>query len=176
MDFVTRLTQAVSAVQGFVWGPVMLLLLVGCGIWLTLRTGFLQITRLKLWWDSTIVSIFKDKNVHDKSDKHSLSQFQALTTALAATVGTGNVAGVATAIVAGGPGAVFWMWLSAFFGMCTKYSEALLAVLFRYKAPDGSWMGGAMVYLQKGSGAGWASCWAACSASSPAWPPLASAI
>ena len=150
MDFVTRLTQAVSAVQGFVWGPVMLLLLVGCGIWLTLRTGFLQITRLKLWWDSTIVSIFKDKNVHDKSDKHSLSQFQALTTALAATVGTGNVAGVATAIVAGGPGAVFWMWLSAFFGMCTKYSEALLAVLFRYKAPDGSWMGGAMVYLQKG--------------------------
>lgn len=61
MDFVTRLTQAVSAVQGFVWGPVMLLLLVGCGIWLTLRTGFLQITRLKLWWDSTIVSIFKDK-------------------------------------------------------------------------------------------------------------------
>ena len=150
MDFITRLTQIVSAVQGFVWGPVMLLLLVGCGIWLTLRTGFLQVTRLRLWWNATIVSIFKDKNVHDKSDQHSLSQFQALTTALAASVGTGIVAGVASAIVAGCPGAVLWLLVSSFLGLCTMYSEALLAVLFRYKAPDGSWMGGAMVYLERG--------------------------
>ena len=153
-DFSTAVNNIKSAVNNFVWGPVMLVLLVGCGVLLTLRTGVLQITKFKLWWSSTIVSIFKDRSVHDKTDKHSLSQFQALTTALAATVGTGNVAGVATAIVAGGPGAVFWMWLSAFFGMCTKYSEALLAVLFRYKEPDGSWMGGAMVYLRKGVG-GW---------------------
>ncbi|NCB30333.1 MAG: sodium:alanine symporter family protein [Clostridia bacterium] len=139
-----------SAINGFVWGPIMLLLLVGCGVLLSFRTGFIQVSKFKTWWNATIVSIFKDKSVHDKSDKSSLSQFQAFTTALAATVGTGNIAGVATAIVAGGPGAVFWMWVSAFFGMCTKYAEALLAVLFRYKAPDGSWMGGAMVYLQKG--------------------------
>lgn len=139
-----------SAINGFVWGPVMLLLLVGCGVLLSIRTGFLQVRKFNIWWSATIVSIFKDKNVHDKSEGNSLSQFQAFTTALAATVGTGNIAGVATAIVAGGPGAVFWMWVSAFFGMCTKYAEALLAVLFRYKAEDGSWLGGAMVYLQKG--------------------------
>lgn len=139
-----------SAINGFVWGPVMLVFLVGCGVLLSFRTGFLQVSKFKDWWRATVVSIFKDKNVHDKSDTSSLSQFQAFTTALAATVGTGNIAGVATAIVAGGPGAVFWMWVSAFFGMCTKYAEALLAVLFRHKAEDGSWMGGAMVYLEKG--------------------------
>ena len=145
-----ELSSSIEAVREAVWGPAMVALLLGCGIYLSIRTGFVQLTRFRAWWRGTILSLFRDKRVRQGQGKQSLSQFQALTTALAATVGTGNIAGVATAILTGGPGAVFWMWISAFFGMCTKYAEALLAVRYRYRDKAGNWMGGAMVYLGRG--------------------------
>ncbi|HAL63123.1 MAG TPA: sodium:alanine symporter family protein, partial [Clostridiales bacterium] len=102
-----------DSINGFVWGVPMLVLLVGTGIVMTFVTKWFQIVHAKQWFSKTIGSVFKkDSKARDRSDKHSISQFQSLCTALAATVGTGNIAGVATAIVAGGPGAVFWMWFA----------------------------------------------------------------
>lgn len=100
--------------------------------------------------DKTLLAIFKNKKVRKASGAHSISEFQALSTALAGTIGTGNIAGVATALVSGGPGAIFWMWLSAFFGMMTNYSENVLGIHYRYKNEKGAWMGGPMVYLERG--------------------------
>lgn len=128
----------------------MLALLIFTGIYLTVRTRFFQVTYFRHVLDNTIFAIFRDKKVVRTKDKKAISQFQALSTALAATVGTGNIAGVATAIVAGGPGAVFWMWVSAFFGMMTVYSENVLGIYYRVKNEKGEWAGGPMMYLERG--------------------------
>ncbi len=137
-------------VNNFVWGPVMIFFFVAVGIFLTVRTRFFQVSKFGLWLNSTILAVFKDHKVRKTSDKKSISQFQALSTALAATIGTGNIVGVATAIVSGGPGAVFWMWVSAFFGMMTNFSENVLGILYRHKNEKGEWIGGAMLYIEKG--------------------------
>ena len=139
-----------DAVNGFVWGIPMLLLLIGTGVFFTIRTKFFQIGKWKLWQGETILAIFKKKSVRKSGSKASISQFQALTTALAATIGTGNIAGVATAITIGGAGAVFWMWVSAFFGMMTNYAENVLGIYFRRRNEKGEWSGGAMYYIENG--------------------------
>lgn len=151
-----------SAVEGinnrlnsFAWGPIMLALLVGSGIAFTIFTGFFQFGKFGHVWKNTIGKIFKKKDPNEEVDKGAISPFQALTTAMAATVGTGNIAGVTGAIVLGGPGAVFWMWVSALFGMATKYAEVVLAVKYREKNEKGEWVGGPMYYIKNGLGKNW---------------------
>ena len=125
----------------FPWGVYLLL---AAGVIMTVVTGVFQITHLKHWWKNTIVTVFKKNNTSTKkTDRKSISQFQALCTALAATVGTGNIAGVAAAICIGGPGAVLWMWIAAFLGMMTNFSENVLGIYFRRKNKNGEWSGGA---------------------------------
>ena len=148
--FINAVKSVNGAINGFVWGIPMLVLIIATGIYMTVRTGFFQITKIKYWSNETFLAIFKKKSVTKTKEKKAISQFQALSTALAATIGTGNIAGVATAIAVGGPGAVFWMWLSAFFGMMTNYSENVLGIFFRKKNDHGEWSGGAMYYLQEG--------------------------
>ena len=138
-----------KAVNDVVWGPVMLILLIGTGAYLTIRTGCIQLTKFGYIWRNTIGSLFKKKE-GGKGDGKNLTAFEAVTTALAATVGTGNIAGVTGAIFTGGPGAVFWMWIAAFFGMFTKFSEIVLAVKFRQVDKDGVHYGGPMYYIEKG--------------------------
>jgi len=128
----------------------MLVLILGTGIYMTIRTRFFQIRRAKHVNDETVKAIFKKKSVTKTNEKKAISQFQALTTALAATIGTGNIAGVATAVSFGGPGAVFWMWISAFFGMMTNFSENVLGIYFRKRNLHGEWSGGAMYYISEG--------------------------
>lgn len=142
-----------GTVNGIVWGPVMLLLLVGTGIYLTVRSGFPQITKFGTIMKNTLGSLF-GKDAHKKGGS-GISPYQAVATALASTVGTGNITGVATAIVAGGPGAVFWMWISALFGMVTKFCEVTLAVKFREKNERDEWVGGPMYYIENGLGWKW---------------------
>ena len=146
------LTSVNSALNGFVWGPVMLALLVGTGIYLTCRTGWIQVRRFGYIMKSTVGSLFRKS---EKDHGSNLSPFQAVTTALAGTVGTGNIAGVTGAIGVGGPGAVFWMWVSAFFGMCTKYAEIALSIQYRETDEGGAHRGGPMYYIEKGLGRGW---------------------
>ena len=150
MTFAETVANVNSAVNGFVWGIPMLILLIGTGIYLTIRTRFFQVTRAKMVNNATFLAIFKKKDVHTSGDKKSISQFQALSTALAATIGTGNIAGVATAITVGGAGAVFWMWFSAFFGMMTNYSENVLGIYYRKRNDKNEWSGGAMYYISEG--------------------------
>lgn len=135
-----------TAIDNIVWGAPLLVLLVGTGIYLTVRLGLLQVTRLP--------KAFKLIFVDDKGEGD-ISSFAALATALAATVGTGNIVGVATAIKSGGPGALFWMWVAAFFGMATKYAEGLLAIKFRSKDAEGKVSGGPMHYILLGMGQKW---------------------
>lgn len=149
-EFVKVLTDINDKINGVVWGVPMLVLIIATGIYMTVRTGFFQVIHAKYVSNETFLAIFKKKSVTKTKDKKAISQFQALSTALAATVGTGNIAGVATAIAVGGPGAVFWMWLSAFFGMMTNYSENVLGIFFRKKNSNGEWCGGAMYYLENG--------------------------
>ena len=144
-----------SVVNGVVWGPPMLFLLLFVGVFLTIRTGFFQIGKFGYTLKNTILAVFKDKKVVRTDDKSNISQFQALATALAATIGTGNIVGVATAITAGGPGAVFWMWVSAFFGMMTNYSENVLGIFYRRKNQKGEYIGGPMIYIERGLGWKW---------------------
>ena len=152
--FIKKLTEINDAINGFVWVKIGLFLLLGTGILLTVSTKFFQLSHIGHWWKSTIGGVFKkDSAATRKTDKKSISQFQALCTALAATIGTGNIAGVSAAIVIGGPGAVFWMWVAAFFGMMTNYSENVLGIYFRRKNKNGEWAGGPMYYLQDGLGA-----------------------
>ncbi len=148
--FLENVARVNNAVNGFVWGPIMLVVFLFVGLLCTVRNKFFQVTKIKLWFDETILAIFKKKSVRKTDDKKAISQFQALSTALAATVGTGNIAGVATAIVSGGPGAIFWMWLSAFLGMMTNFSENVLGIKYRYKNEKGEWVGGAMIYMDRG--------------------------
>ena len=154
MGFLGFIESINNSVNAFVWGVPMLVLLIGTGIMMTARSGFFQLTHFKHWMSNTIGAIFKDKNVtaHTEREDKSISQFQSLCTALAATVGTGNIAGVSAAIVSGGPGAVFWMWIVAFFGMMTNFSENVLGIFYRRKNDRGEWCGGAMYYLRDGLG------------------------
>ena len=138
--------ELLKALDAFVWGPPLLLLLVGTGIYLTIRLGLLQVARLPKAFQLIFT---KDKGHGD------VSSFAALCTALAATVGTGNIIGVATAIKVGGPGALFWMWMAAFFGMATKYAEGLLAIKYRSKDANGAVAGGPMHYILLGMGEKW---------------------
>ena len=144
-----------TSVNGIVWGVPMLILFLLVGIYLSAGTGFFQIFHFGYTIKNTIVAIFKNKSVVKTDDKKAISQFQALATALAATVGTGNIVGVATAITAGGAGAIFWMWVSAFFGMMTSYSENVLGIFFRHKNENGDWVGGPMYYIEKGLNQKW---------------------
>ena len=148
------ITSVNSSINSFVWGPIMLILLVGSGVYLTIRTGFLQVRWFPYIMKKTVGSLFKKSDDTEKDGKN-LSAFQAVTTALAGTVGTGNIAGVTGAIFVGGPGAVFWMWVSAFFGMCTKYAEILLAMKYRTTDENGIYKGGPMYYIENGLGKKW---------------------
>ncbi len=133
-------------INQIIWGPLMLLLLLGIGVYITVRTNFFQLTKWKPIWKFIICSLFEKK----KDSQKSISPFQATATALAGTMGTGNIVGIATAITAGGAGAIFWMWVSAFFGMMTKYAEIVLAVKFRTTNQHGELVGGPMYYIEKG--------------------------
>ncbi len=144
------LTNFNNSVNSFVWGNGMWLLLFA-GLLTTVITGVFQVRKIGHWMRETLGSLF-DKNVSGHVKGKSISQFQALCTALAATIGVGNIAGVATAITIGGPGAVFWMWVAAFLGMMTNYSENVLGIFYRRKNENGEWSGGAMYYLQDGLG------------------------
>ena len=146
------ITNVNSAVNGVVWGWPAIILLAFVGILMTCLTKCFQITHIGHWFKHTLGAIFKDRSVTGHTKDKSISQFQSLCTALAATVGTGNIVGVAGAIIVGGPGAVFWMWLIAFFGMMTNYSENVLGILYRKKNKNGEWSGGAMYYLRDGLG------------------------
>ena len=151
---IEKISSMNASVNGFVWGVPMLILLIGTGIMMTIRSGFFQVSHFKHWIHHTIGAIFTDKKVtaHTEKQDKSISQFQSLCTALAATIGTGNIAGVAAAIVSGGPGAIFWMWIVSFFGMMTNYSENVLGIFYRRKNSKGEWCGGAMYYLSEGLG------------------------
>jgi len=146
---VEQLTQLLGKIDSFIWGPPLLILLVGTGIYLTVGLGLLQITRLPL----ALKYVFTRQR--KEGLKGDVSPFAALCTALSATIGTGNIVGVATAVKAGGPGAIFWLWLAAFFGMATKYAEALLAVKYRVTDANGQMSGGPMYYIERGLGKRW---------------------
>ena len=150
LDMITKIN---AALNGIVWGWPALILLAFVGVLTTCITKCFQISHFGHWMKNTIGAIFKDSKVTSHTSDRSISQFQSLCTALAATVGTGNIVGVAGAILVGGPGAVFWMWLIAFFGMMTNYSENVLGIFYRRKNDQGEWCGGAMYYLRDGLGA-----------------------
>ncbi len=150
MEFITHWN---GVINGIVWGPPVLALLIGTGILLTVRVGFIQVRKFGVIMKHTLGSLF-GPDAH-KKDESGVTPFQAVATALASTVGTGNITGVATAVTLGGPGAIFWMWISAFFGMMTKYAEVLLAVKFREKNERNEWVGGPMYYIENGLGWKW---------------------
>jgi alanine or glycine:cation symporter, AGCS family len=143
-----------GVINGFVWGIPMLILLVGTGILMTNLTGWFQLSHFGYWWKKTVGGILHNKEVteHTSKEDRQITQFQSLCTALAATIGTGNIAGVAAAIASGGPGSIFWMWVVAFFGMMTNYSENVLGIFYRRRNSKGEWCGGAMYYLKDGLG------------------------
>ena len=146
--------RGIEAVNGIVWGPLGLGLLFGTGLLLTVRTGGFQLRRWGYWMRHTLGAILTDRSVtaHTAREEQAISQFQSLCTALASTIGTGNLVGVATAILSGGPGAVFWMWVMALLGMMTSYAENVLGIYYRRKDPAGGWRGGPMYYLRDGLG------------------------
>ena len=146
-----KITAINSMVNAFVWGVPAMVCIVGVGIWLSIRTNFIQIRKFGTSMRLTFGRIFHRGNAAEGA----VTPFQAVCTALAATVGTGNIAGVAGAIAIGGPGAVFWMWCSALLGMCTKFAEVTLAVHFREKNRDGDWVGGPMYYIKNGLAPKW---------------------
>ena len=152
---IEAITSINSAVNGVVWGVFGISLLFIAGIVMTIVNKGFQFGHIGHWMKSTIGAIFLDKHItkHTGKDDRAISQFQSLCTALAATIGTGNIVGIATAIIAGGPGAIFWMWIMAIFGMMTNYSENVLGIFYRRKNDKGEWCGGAMYYLRDGLGA-----------------------
>jgi len=149
------LAGLLDAVYDFVWGPWMLALFLAVGLLFTVRGGFFQFRSVKLWLGGTLRAILGRGSARNTGDKKAMSQFQALCTALAGTIGTGSIVGVATAITAGGPGALFWMWVSALLGMMTSFAEKALGVAYRYKNSRGEWVGGAMIYMERGLGLKW---------------------
>ena len=148
LETITAVNQAVNS---FIWGIPAMVCIIGVGLLLSVRTGFLQLRKVPYAIKTTIGRIFRKKDASDGA----MTPFQAVCTALAATVGTGNIAGVAGAIAIGGPGAVFWMWCSALLGMCTKFSEVTLAVHFRERNKNGELVGGPMYYIKNGLGSRW---------------------
>ncbi len=152
MEIFDKIAEVNGSVNGVVWGVFGLALLIGTGIIVTICTKFFQVSHIGLWFKNTLGSLFKKDVIKHRKEKGTISPFQALCTALAATVGTGNIAGVAAAICIGGAGAVFWMWVAAFFGMMTNYAENVLGIYFRRKNSEGEWSGGAMYYLRDGLG------------------------
>ncbi len=132
----------------FLWGGPLLAVFLAAGLWYSFATGFFPLFGLPVWWRATVGSLFRRSK--GRQEGQGVTQFQALSTALAATIGTGSIAGVAAAIVYGGPGAVFWMWMSALLGMAVGCAEKTLAVRYREKGPDGRWQGGPMQYMAKG--------------------------
>jgi AGCS family alanine or glycine:cation symporter len=142
--------QIVGQIGAFAWGPPMLIFLVGTGLWLTIALRGVQFR--KLWFSLYLALVRRKEETDEPGD---ITHFQALMTALSATVGTGNIAGVATAIAAGGPGALFWMWVTGLVGMATKYSEAVLAVKYRITDEEGEMSGGPMYYISRGLGWNW---------------------
>jgi AGCS family alanine or glycine:cation symporter len=150
MDFLSKLDIIVGKIGAFAWGPPMLILLVGTGFWLTFSLRGLQFTKLG---HALYLALIKRKEETDEPGD--ITHFQALMTALSATVGTGNIAGVATAIAVGGPGALFWMWITGLVGMATKYAEAILAVKYREVDENGEMSGGPMYYISKGLNMPW---------------------
>ncbi|MCR4580057.1 MAG: alanine:cation symporter family protein [Treponema sp.] len=151
---IETITKINNSVNGVVWGTFGIALLFVAGLIMTIVNKGFQFTHFGHWIKKTIGAIFKDKKItaHTGKENKAISQFQSLCTALAATIGTGNIVGVATAIILGGPGAIFWMWIMAIFGMMTNYSENVLGIYFRRKGPNGDWHGGAMYYLKDGLG------------------------
>ncbi len=152
-DFLAKVADVNNIVNGVVWGVPALALLAVVGVLMTVLTKVFQVTHFGHWMKKTIGAVFKDKHITSHTEDKSISQFQSLCTALAATVGTGNIVGVAGAILVGGPGAVFWMWVMAFLGMMTNYSENVLGIFYRRRNSGGEWSGGAMYYLRDGLGA-----------------------
>lgn len=149
MNFFINLEEVLKNIDGIVWGPHLLILLVGTGIYFTFKLNFIQMFKLPL----AIKYLFlNDDDKSDNEAKGEVSSFAALCTALSATIGTGNIVGVATAIATGGPGALFWMWVAAFFGMATKYAEGVLAIKYREVDENGEMSGGPMYYIEKGVG------------------------
>ena len=148
IEIITRVNQVVN---NFIWGLPAMVCILGVGLLLSVRTNFLQIRKFPYAIKTTLGRIFKHKDASDGT----MTPFQAVCTALAGTVGTGNIAGVAGAIAIGGPGAVFWMWCSALLGMCTKFAEVTLAVHYRERSDVGEWVGGPMYYIKNGLGRRW---------------------
>lgn len=140
----------VEKISSFIWGTPTLVLIIAVGIYYTASLKFFQFSKLPLWLSNTLFAIFRQKKELKSGEKNSFSQFQAMATSLAATVGTGNIAGVGTAISAGGPGAVFWMWFCSLFSMMTSYAENSLGIYYREKDKNGEWLGGPMYYLKNG--------------------------
>ncbi|SEK95272.1 alanine or glycine:cation symporter, AGCS family [Alkalibacterium pelagium] len=149
--FMEWILEVNGVVNDLVWGWPFLILIVGTGVLLTVRTRFISFTKFGYMLKQTFLKIFSKSQVGEGE----VTAFQAVSTALAATVGTGNIAGVGTAIAIGGPGAVFWMWIAALFGMATKYGEVVLAIQYREKTEDGRFVGGPMYYLEKGANMRW---------------------
>ena len=146
-----KIQSILNTINSIVWGPPLLILLVGTGIYLTWRLKLLQIVRLPL----AFKYVFSKEEDDDEEARGDVSSYAALCTALSATIGTGNIVGVATAIKAGGPGALFWMWVAAFFGMATKYAEGVLAIKYREIDENGQMSGGPMYYIKNGLGLNW---------------------
>ncbi len=145
--------EIISKINDIIWGPILLTLLIGAGLFLSIKTGFLQFGKFGYMMKNTILGLFS-KQQHQK-DGSGVSPFQAVATAMAGTIGTGSIAGLATAIVSGGPGAIFWMWISALLGMITKYSEIVLSLKYREKNKKGEWVGGPMYYIRNGLNIKW---------------------
>jgi len=152
MESILQTVSTVNdAVNGFVWGVPAMICIIGVGILLSVRTGFIQFSKFGYAIKSVLGKLFSKSDAGEGA----VTPFQAVCTALAATVGTGNIAGVAGAIAIGGPGAVFWMWISALLGMCTKFAEVTLAVHFRQRNAHGDWVGGPMYYIKNGLSKKW---------------------
>lgn len=155
--FIQAVTKVNDVINGIVWGWPVIILILGTGLLLSIRTRFLQVRKFGNAWASTIIPTVKSigKKQEKKPGEKTVSQFEAFSAAISGTVGTGNIIGVVAAILTGGPGAVFWMWVSAFFGMVTNYSENVLGLYFRKRDKDGEFSGGAFHYIEKGLGWKW---------------------
>ncbi|MGX8699307.1 MAG: alanine/glycine:cation symporter family protein [bacterium] len=151
-NFAQIVAEVNGVINNVVWGVPALVLLIGTGVLMTVLTRFFQFRRFGHMWKTTIGALFSNRHITKSQDSNSISQFQALCTALSATIGTGNIAGVAYAITMGGPGSIFWMWIAAVVGMMTNYAENVLGIYFRRRNEKGEWSGGAMYYLHDGVG------------------------